>query len=83
MRHRSVVLQFVSSKGVVIDSSAVSAAIEATLDGNQWGRALRGLVTGFANELKAGLINDFGVHDLCVADLELVLGIQLVKTQRL
>src|SRR3989454_3249819 len=83
MRHRSVILQFVSSKGVVIDSSAVSAAIEATLDGNQWGRALRGLVTGFANELKAGLINDFGVHDLCVADLELVLGIQLVKTQRL
>ena len=74
-------MEFVASQRVVGDSGAVAAAIEGILDGNRWARALRGLVAGFANKLKTRLVDGFGIQDLCVADLELVLGIQLVKPQ--
>ena len=81
MGHRGVILEFVASERVVADSHAGSAAIECTLDGNRWSRALRGLVAGLANKLKTRLVDGFGIQDLCIADLELVLGIQLVKPQ--
>ena len=81
MRHRGVIFEFVASDRVLVDSRAGSAAIEGTLDGNRWVRALRGLVAGLADKLKTRLVDGFGIQDLCVADLELVLGIQLVEPQ--
>ena len=74
MRHGGVVLEFVTSECVVVDSGAVSAAIEGGLDGDGWRGILRILRSGFTDELKAGFVDGFGVENLRVADLELVLG---------
>src|ERR1051325_10271040 len=78
----SVVLEFVAVLNVIVVAGIVSAADERAVHADGWRKIERRSAVFFAYEPKANFVDGLRVHDLCVGELNLMFGGEIVHGLR-